>query len=287
MVSKEKILLVGGSGMLGKQIAEDLSKEFQIVIFDRNKRTNFETAQFDVLNKSKFEEEFTKHEFKAAIHLVGSRTVSETKEDVSKIFDLNIVSLNNLIEACENSKTKIIFLSSAAVYGNSPTPHSEQNLPSPENIYGLIKFLCEEFLIRKCLEKRIKYTILRGFSIYSEKDSRLLIGNLFNAIKENTPITLFNENQIRDFISIEDLNRIIIQVIQRPESNNQIINAGSGIGHSIEEIIQMFKEQKNLKFKIVKGPRAYDSLADITKLRKICDIQPKDILPDIRRRLEE
>ena len=51
----EKVLIVGGSGMLGRQIADFLSKSFEVIIFDRNKRTNHKTIQFDVLDRDGFE----------------------------------------------------------------------------------------------------------------------------------------------------------------------------------------------------------------------------------------
>ena len=112
----DKILLVGGSGMLGKQISNGLSKDFEIVIFDRNKRTNFETVQFDVFNSNKFKEEFKKYSFKAAIHLVGSKNISHAeKENLDQIKKLNLQSLQNLIDSCAGTETKIIFASSAAI----------------------------------------------------------------------------------------------------------------------------------------------------------------------------
>src|SRR3972149_978818 len=129
----DKILLVGGSGMLGKQISNGLSKDFEIVIFDRNKRTNFETVQFDVFNSNKFKEEFKKYSFKAAIHLVGSKNISP---------------------------------SSAAIYGKLPVPQSENLNPAPINKYGEIKKDCENLLIKESTQKGINYTILRIWSIY-------------------------------------------------------------------------------------------------------------------------
>ena len=121
----KRILLVGGSGYLGQEIVKKLSKHFEIVIFDRSRRTDFETVVFDVLDTNKFESEFKKYQFDAVIHLLGSKNISHAQEDEDYSLKLNVDSLKNSINACEKTLTKIILISSAAVYGKQKILHSE------------------------------------------------------------------------------------------------------------------------------------------------------------------
>jgi nucleoside-diphosphate-sugar epimerase len=286
MVSKEKILLVGGSGVLGEQIAKSLSEEFQIVIFDRNKRTDFETIQFDILDSEKFKKEFNKYKFKAAIHLISSKSVSSTENNFEDSFKRNVESLRNLLSCCDE-KIKVIFISSTAVYGNQPIPHSENLLPKPSNLYGLFKYLCEEILIKNCLEKKIDYTILRLPGIYCRGNRSILIENIFESIKNKQKLEVYNLNQIRDYVHIEDVLSSIKKTLESPNSRNQIINVSSGVPYKLKEIVDMFKDFKE-NFNFVNKLGGYDSLADITKLKKLYGINPsKNIKEDIILRVHE
>jgi len=284
----DKILLVGGSGMLGKQISNGLSKDFEIVIFDRNKRTNFETVQFDVFNSNKFKEEFKKYSFKAAIHLVGSKNISHAeKENLDQIKKLNLQSLQNLIDSCAGTETKIIFASSAAIYGKLPVPQSENLNPAPINKYGEIKKDCENLLIKESTQKGINYTILRIWSIYSKDDNKLLIGNMFNALKNREEIRVKNTYQLRDFIHIDDLIETIKRVILSEKSNNQTINVGSGVGHKLSDIVELF--ERNSSLRIARDPddpnMGYDSIADTKKMKEITGIRGRDIFDELKSRL--
>jgi len=286
MILTKKILLIGGSGVLGRQIADGLSKDFEIVIFDRNKRTPFDTIQFDILDQDTIKKEFSKHNFEAVIHLIGSPDVKSAEQDFDKAFKTNIVSLRNSIKCCKNTNTKLIFTSSAAIYGKQKIPHSENLNPEPVNTYGLLKYLCEEMLMRMCKDGNIRYTIMRIFSVYSKEDTRLLIGKMFNSLKNRETMEVYNTNQVRDFIHIDDLNQILKKIIESKESDNEIINIGSGIGHSIKEITDLFEKYSNLKLEISEGEGGYDSLSSTDKLKKLCGISPRDILLEVIERLK-
>lgn len=282
----KKILLIGGSGIIGRQIANNLSKDYHVIIFDKEETTNCEIVQFDVLDYKKFSEEFNKHNFDAVIHLIGSNSVSDAEKDFVEAFNKSVVSLRNLLSCCPN-KTKIIFISSTAVYGNQPIPHSENLLPKPVHLYGLLKYLCEEILMRKCSESKINYTILRLSGVYSIGNTHILIEKLFDAIKNKTKVNLYNLENIRDYVNIEDVILSIKKTIELSESNNQIINVSNGKPYKLKEIVDLFKDFKE-DFNFIYKDGSYDSLADITKLKKLYGITPSDnIKEDIERRINE
>jgi len=282
----KSVLLVGGAGIIGKHIAEGLARDYKIVIFDRNKNTPYETIQFDVLNKKKFSEEFKKYEFDAVIHLISSNSIPNAEKNFREAFSRDVESLRNLLSCC-NPKTKIIFTSSTVVYGNQPIPHSENLLPKPENIYGMLKYLCEEILIKNCLEKGIPYTILRFSGIYSPGNDRILIEKLFKAAESGEKLNLCNLNQIRDYLSIEDAITIFKKTINLPESDNQIINASDGKSYMLKDIVDLFEDFKE-RFNFLEGETGYDSVSDITKLKKIYGITPSfDIKKDIIKRIKK
>lgn len=283
----KKLLLVGGSGILGKQIAEGLSNEFEILIFDRNKRTKFKTVKLDVLDRDKLFKEFKKHKFDSVIHLVGTPSINLSKTNFNDCFKLNIITLKNIIDCCKTIDTKLIFISSAAVYGRQKTPQSENMRPNPMNLYGFFKYFCEEMIIKNCKENGTGYTILRVFNVYSPEKSRLFIDKIFEAIENKTIMPVYGVNQLRDFIHIGDFISIVRRTINYKESDGQIVNVGSGKGYRIKDLVSLFKKYTNIKFKIVGDGYGYDSVADITKLKNIYRFSPMDILPELTGRLRK
>ncbi len=280
------VLVIGGSGNLGRKISEYLSKFFDVIIFDRNKTTNIKTICFDILDKERFEKEFSNYQFSAVIHLVGSKTIDDAEKDRDYTKKLNLDSLKIVIESCEKNKTPLIFLSSSAVYGKQKCPLSEEAKPSPMNFYGHIKNECENIIKKAEKERNLQFIILRVFTVYNGRGGHLLIGKLFGALEKGEFIRVQNLDQKRDFIVIDDLCEVIRRSIGNKGAKNQIINVGSGIGHSMREIVDLFRKNTDIKIEEIEGNGGYDVVADISKMKSILNMKPEDFLSDLIREIK-
>lgn len=137
-----------------------------------------------------------------------------------------------------------VYVSSGAVYGNTPTTGAYENSElSPLSTYAQGKILVENFLEKQSLEESFPFEILviRVFSAYSERLDTRVLAKIANAWMSNNSLRLAGSgNEIRDFIHTKDLTSIVDQILRssmRPLF--EIINIGTGIPIKIREIVEL------------------------------------------------
>src|ERR1051325_10424442 len=292
------ILITGGLGYIGKNITNLLLKNnYKIIVIDnlinsyeqkiRNK--NYKFIKCDILNNV-----FKKEKIDLIIHTAGLIKVQESEEKPIEYFNVNISGTINILEMMQRYNIdKIIFSSSAAVYGNPiKIPIEEKDPKNPINTYGLTKLIGEK-LILKAKNIGIKSIIFRYFNIaggdqkenlnYSPKNNiSHYIPKIANAIKNNEIIKIFgNDYQtkdktcVRDYININDLANIHLLAIDYlfKKNKSEILNVGSGKGYSNLEIIKIIENlvNKKINYKISNKRRKGDPdilIANINKIEK-------------------
>lgn len=142
--------------------------------------------------------------------------------------DIKVLEMKNI--------SKIIYTSSASVYGNNPRC-KESDTPSPQNLYGSLKFSSEKLLEAFCTTMEIDYTVARIFNMYGGDDKFSIINKILQSAKNQDSITVVNNgNAIRDFIHINDVADAYITLLK--EKNIPCINIANGVGISIKSIIE-------------------------------------------------
>ncbi|MEI7621214.1 MAG: NAD-dependent epimerase/dehydratase family protein, partial [Candidatus Moraniibacteriota bacterium] len=140
-----KILVTGGAGYIGSHTVKKLKQaNHEVVVFDnlstghRDAIKGFELFVGDLANKQDLAKVFAEHNFDAVIHFAGSIEAGESMTDPKRFFENNFVCGLNLLEAMlAHQVKKIIFSSSAAVYGEpTQVPIKETAPKSPTNVYG-------------------------------------------------------------------------------------------------------------------------------------------------------
>lgn len=212
------------------------------------------------------------------IHCAGGASVAESFLNPQKDFAKNIIITENILNAItqKSPKTKIIFLSSAAVYGNPLTLPITENTPtSPVSPYGFHKLVCE-LLCKKYHELyHIPITILRIFSVYGPGLKKQLLWDIYQKSKTNDIISLFGTgDETRDFIYIDDLVRIIHTILLKTSFKGEIFNVASGEETKVCDIahlmISAFENKKELCFQGNQKPGDPTKWAvDISLLKKI------------------
>ncbi|BDV03629.1 MAG: UDP-glucose 4-epimerase GalE [Candidatus Hepatoplasma scabrum] len=291
MYMKKTILITGGLGYIGKNIANLLLKNnFKIIVIDnlinsyeyKFKNDNYKFIKCDILNQIKLEKIFKKEKIDLIIHEAGLTKVKESEEKIIEYFDVNIVGTINILKMMEKFKIKyLIFASSAAVYGNpEKIPINENDLKRPINNYGFTKFICEK-LINKCEKLGIKSIIFRYFNVAGKNiESNLyynpkgnithLIPSIRNVIKKNKEkIIIYGNNFntkdgtcIRDYIHIDDLAQAHLLAINYlfKYQKSEIFNLGSKNKYSNLEIIKLSENiiKNKINFEISKNKRKGD-----------------------------
>ena len=281
-----RVLVTGGEGYIGSIAACELEKAgYKTVIYD--KKSGQDVHDTKTLNRVMKAEKI-----EAVMHFAAFIEMGESMQNPVKYFDNNLIGSQCLLQAMiENKVKKIIFSSTAGVYGNPERiPIKENDRKKPENPYGMSKLMVEEVLewYRKIHD--IKYVALRYFNAAGatldgkmgeahEPESHL-IPNVIKAILEDREFTLFGNDYptpdgtcIRDYIHVLDLAKAHILALKALEKGgkSKIFNVGTGKGFSNLEVIKMVEKVsgKKLKLKISTPPGdANELVADVSKIKK-------------------
>jgi UDP-glucose 4-epimerase len=276
--SEKKVLVTGGSGFIGQHLMKRLDKSnIKGCIYDTEEIVQgygkYIAGNVFDLDKLK---DVVKHN-DVIVHLVGLGDAGICQKDPMKSFQLNILSLQNLLEVCRFGNKKIIFPSSAAVYGlTDDLPTREKCPPNPTNIYSWHKFICEKLIKSYHDNFGLDYVILRIFNVYGE-GSKGVIKFFIEKAKKNETIELFGPHQFRDFVYAGDVAEALFQSIIHEKANNKTINIGSGNAIQIKELVELICNEifPGTKWTYRKSEFVmYDSIADITLSKILLNFKP-------------
>jgi UDP-glucose 4-epimerase len=214
-----KVLVTGGAGFIGSHVVDKLIQECcQVVIIDNLSTGLLENinpaAQFVKMDirSSQLLDLFITEKFDFVIHLAAQTMVHKSLEMPDYDCDINISGTVNILEACRKTSVKrIVFSSTAAVYGNVTTlPVKEAAQKEPTSFYGLSKLTCENYLSLYNQVYGLEYMILRYANVYGERQGDGGEGGVISIfarkINQNQPVLIFGDgSQTRDFIYVGDI----------------------------------------------------------------------------------
>ncbi|UAJ14205.1 ADP-glyceromanno-heptose 6-epimerase [Aquirufa lenticrescens] len=259
----KKILITGGAGFIGSNIAFEIQKrfpEYKIVIFDKfNNRQRRENGNFmffgDYKNILGLKAEIIsgdlavesdlnsllKDKFEIIFHqgAISDTTVLNQEE----VLKTNTISFHYLVNYCLVTGCKLIYASSAGTYGNTSSPNKVGVGEIPENIYGYSKLQMDE-IARSCINHNRDLHIigLRYFNVYGpgevyKRKTSSMILQLAKNVIDKKPLRLFKfGDQCRDFVYIKDVVEANIQAIN---GQSGIYNVGSGKNRSFNEVVSI------------------------------------------------
>ncbi len=283
-------LITGGAGFVGNSITNKLiSLGNRVIVLDDFskaqksnllKSNNLFIYKGDVCDKSIYKKISIDHgKIDAIIHLAAKHFIPECNLNYSETLRVNVAGTGELIQwANENSISKIIYASSAAVYGSSHNkPIKESCAKDPDSIYGYSKSVSEElFKLYKG-----QYVILRFFNIFGPKDkNKHLIPSIIEQVIKNKSINIGNLSPKRDYIHVDDVTDAIIKSLDY-NSNSNIFNIGSGTATSVMDVVKQIKDIFKLKTSIepdIKLIRKVDTpylCADISRAQTKLDWRPQ------------
>lgn len=243
-----KILITGGAGFIGSHLADALIlKNHEVTIVDNlSSGTNkFIPADSEFIEMDIRDEKlislFESHHFDVVYHEAAQTMVPLSIQDPKFDAEENIVGLLNVLEASRKTNVKkIIFSSSAAIYGdNSNLPLEENELPAPTSFYGLTKWMTERYLDLYHSLFNLNYTILRYSNVYGPRQGANGEGGVIylfaKALAQNKSFTIFGDGkQTRDFISVHDV--VAANLSALTNGNQNIFNVSTGLEMSIQDL---------------------------------------------------
>ena len=170
----KNILLTGGAGYIGSTVAHDLIKSGHKVTIVDNLSTGYKNlipskARFykaDISNIQILKKIIKSNNFDLVMHFAAFVKVDESVKKPKKYFSNNYNKTKSFLNCCfEQGLNKIIFSSTASVYGNRKKKVKEKNKLLPDNPYALSKMKCERFILDADHDKKCKFVILRYFNV--------------------------------------------------------------------------------------------------------------------------
>ena len=235
-----KVLLTGTEGFIARYIKKNLyDKSFAIDIKDKD-------SCFDIINENNVN---------LVIH--NGAISSTTCNDISKIKDLNIDYTLNLMEFCFKNKVKLIYASSASVYGDGP--FDEAACHSPKNLYAKSKSVVD-LLAQEYISQGAMFTGLRYFNVYGPYEDRKgdmssVIYKFYNQSKNNGSICLFegSDSYLRDFVYVDDILKIT-KFFSESDIYG-IYNCGTGKARSFYDIASIIAERYSSDIRYIQMPK--------------------------------
>ena len=288
-MNQKRVVVTGGAGFIGSSIVEELYKDNEIVIIDDLSSGRIENiADFENHSNVTFfqgsilDQELLQRAFRGADIVFHEAAISSVARSIADPISANEVNINgtlNVLIAAKNHKVnKVVFASSAAVYGDaSALPLRENMIPNVRSPYALTK-LTGEYYCRLFNELYGLPTIsLRYFNVYGPRQnpdseySAVIPSFIFNVLKNHPPIVYGNGDQTRDFVYIKDV--VQANIIAARSKATGVFNIGGGSSTSINELAQDVLRNlgKNMQ-PVHKEPRegeVRNSLADITLANSI------------------
>jgi len=275
------ILVTGGAGYIGSIIVEELIKEGEKVIVVDNLKEGHRKAvspeasfiEGDLAEKQFLRQIFEKNQIDSVIHMAAEALVEQSMIDPKRFFRNNVINGINLLEAMlEFSVKKLIFSSTAAVYGNPQEIPIDENHPqNPINPYGESKFMFERILEWYHGAYDLNFISLRYFNAagasakYGEDHSpeTHLIPNILKvALGQKDYLTIYGNDYetpdgscIRDYIHVVDLARahiLALKALSGSDAQHAVYNLGNERGYSVLQILEAAKKvtRKEIPYKL-------------------------------------
>ena len=271
-MSTDKIIVLGGSGFLGSHIIQALKKRSfdEVTCGDLvyNDSLHCEYVKLDMLEINDIINKLDNYNI--VINCIGQVT-----KPFNLCLQLNSTGVNNLVKAISGKNTRLIQISTVAVYGTAKNCNEESPL-NPETNYATAKAFAEQILLDNYDQQQL--TILRLSNLYGSNQIKGVFAYLLKSYHSDRKL-IFNNNGTltRSFMHVEDCAYIITEVVKNSKLNG-IYNIKGRETYSVKDLVQHFENRFGVVFEKSFSKRLpWENIEnfDDSKLRSSINLQPR------------
>ncbi|WP_121022610.1 ADP-glyceromanno-heptose 6-epimerase [Helicobacter vulpis] len=291
-----RILITGGAGFIGSNLAlyfQQHHPKARVIALDRfREHTPPSTSLGHFKNLIGFRGEvlgaditcdldrIAKLDFDYLFHQAAISDTTNTNQTL--VLRTNYQAFLDLLEIAQSKGARVIYASSAGVYGNTPAPNVVGQGEVPENVYGFSKLCMDKHVLGRSCRAIAPIVGLRYFNVYGpgefykHKSASMILQLGLQALKhQEVKLFEFGEQQ-RDFVYIEDVIQANVKAMCASASG--VYNVGYGGSHSYNEIVRLLQQELgDFKVRYIKNPYAFfqeHTCADISPAQQALDYQP-------------
>lgn len=238
-------LVTGGAGFIGSNLALELqTRGFEVIVAD-----NFHSSKLK--NLEGFKGECLTHDICSPLAITKKIDVifhqaaitDPRYHDDKEVFEKNVKGFEEILKLADKNDAKVVYASTAGLYGNGPIPMQEDQPKTCLSAYGKSKLVMDE-MSEKLFSKR-HLVGLRYFNVFGPREATKgrpasMIYHLANQMREGKRPRIFKWGEhVRDFIYVKD---IVSANLCAMTGKSGVYNVGTGIGTSFNELIKVLNE---------------------------------------------
>lgn len=291
-----KYFITGGCGFIGSHIAEELANRGESVVIYDNLSSGYEHNIQHIRDNCTFirgdirEFQHLSEAMKGADYVFHEAALVSVFDSVERPEDNHSINLtgmlNVLLAARENKVRRVVFASSAAVYGNDPVlPKTEDMLPQPESPYALAKITGEYYLRVFSSLYNIETVSLRYFNVFGPRQDPSsmysgVISKFTDVLKKGeSPLIFGDGKQTRDFVYVKDVVQANLLAMHTDKAGKgEVFNVATNNTCSLLELIDIINSILGTDIKpVFREARAGDirhSYASIDRAKAVLGYSP-------------
>jgi nucleoside-diphosphate-sugar epimerase len=258
-MQKLKIGITGAGGFIGSHLVESLAMEpVETVLISGpygNVKNYPDAIVADICDFALLKQYLQGVD--VVVHLAGLNSVRDSFTSPVETLKVNTIGTTILLNVCkELGIKKVVVISSAEVYGRPlSNPVFEKDILKPLSPYGVSKVAIEEMCFVYHGAHDMNFKILRPFSVYGPgMSSKSLIREIYNQVKAQKDVTLFNCTSVRDYCFVDDLAMAIKKTVYSDLTGFEIYNVASGVGTNSKQLVQLIQAIMKISGGISESP---------------------------------
>lgn len=294
MELRSPVLITGATGFAGGHLAESLAGSTRLVGWGRSTPRPeiarlLESQAVDLLDREQVRHAIASLRPATIFHLAGAPQVAESWRDTAKPLAANVLATSHLFDAIRRVglSCRVLVTGSAAVYAPSDTPINEDGPLAPGNPYALSKLAQEQLAMRAHADDGLDVVMVRPFNHTGPHQPPAFVAPsmarqiaLIEKGDIEPLIRVGNLDARRDFTDVRDVVRAYATLMALGKAG-EIYNVGSGIGHSIQSLLDALRSRAHTSVRVEIDPERLRPaetpalLADTTRLRNLTGWTPQ------------
>ena len=282
------VLLLGGSGFIGTNLAARLrASGNHVIVASRSAGSSPSQVAVDLADTDTILALIERERIGTVVHLASTLLPACNGAAYFKDRDRIGTPTIRLVDALVGRNTRLVFFSSGGtVYGADPRERcGEDDACAPISHYGQSKFELETYIEFAVRSGSLRSLIVRPSNPYGRhqalKGPQGLISVLLGKLQHGESLEVWGDGSaVRDYIHVDDLADATARLIE-PETDEGIVNVGSGAGHSLLDVVAVVESalgrQVELEFRPARSADVPRVVLDTSRIRSLIDFNPRSL----------